>query len=437
MSNLKQKINGLHYLELILIMTAMLFMTAAKEASASETQTMPYLIKVNRACNTITIYEKDEAGNYEVPLKAIACSVGLNGKTITGTFQTQGKYRWKELMGKVWGQYSTRIVGGILFHSVYYYQNGNPASLATKEFNKLGTAASHGCIRLSVADAKWIYDNCNVGTTVIIYDDKDNPGPLGKPDTIKLPSTVRWDPTDPSPQNPFKDALPEIAGAKNLDVAWGDKVDLLSKITAKSSLGTNITSKLTVQGEVDSNVPGEYEIVYAVTDALGRTATKSITVTVEDSKQPPTLMGISDKTAGGGITVDRNYALSGVEAYCSDTKLDKKLIDVTIEDIGNGKYHITYSISMNESTCTEYATITVDREAPVLSGVEERYLEDGRIPDSKEALEGVSVVDNYSEMKSSDISVTITEIQDGSYLVIYEVKDEAGNSAAAQTIFYN
>ena len=30
--------------------------------------------------------------------------------TPLGTYQTMAKYRWKALMGNVWGQYSTRIV---------------------------------------------------------------------------------------------------------------------------------------------------------------------------------------------------------------------------------------------------------------------------------------------------------------------------------------
>jgi lipoprotein-anchoring transpeptidase ErfK/SrfK len=176
----------------------------------------PYLIKVNRHYNTITVYAKDETGQYNTPCKAFICSVGRKGtETVLGTFQTKEKFRWKALMGDVWGQYSTRIVGGILFHSVYYYENGNPGTLANREYNKLGSAASHGCIRITVEAAKWIYDHCPVGTTVIIYDDKTSPGPLGKPESIKLPSSVRWDPTDPSAKNPFKDKSPSISGVKN------------------------------------------------------------------------------------------------------------------------------------------------------------------------------------------------------------------------------
>ena len=33
----------------------------------------------------------------------------------------------------------------------------------------LGQKASHGCIRLRVEDAKWIYQNCESGTVVVIY----------------------------------------------------------------------------------------------------------------------------------------------------------------------------------------------------------------------------------------------------------------------------
>ena len=66
----------------------------------------------------------------------------------------------------------------------------------TEEYNKLGTTCSHGCIRLCVADAKWIYDNCALGTKVELYDSPD-PGPLGKPALKLLPAGQTWDPTDP------------------------------------------------------------------------------------------------------------------------------------------------------------------------------------------------------------------------------------------------
>ena len=162
-----------------------------------------YHIKVNRVQNTVTVYEKDESGVYAEPVRAMVCSTGE--KTPLGEYHTSKKYEWRPLLGGVYGQYATRIVGNILFHSVPYTQTSKDA-LEFEEYNKLGTAASMGCIRLSVEDAKWIYDYCAAGTLVTIYEDED-PGPLGKPEplVIDVDSPNRgWDPTDPDPENPWQ-----------------------------------------------------------------------------------------------------------------------------------------------------------------------------------------------------------------------------------------
>lgn len=147
-----------------------------------------YVIKVNKQMNCITVYLNDK------PIKAFVCSTGE--ATPTGTFYTMVRYRWKELIHEVWGQYCTRIVGHILFHSVPYHEANNK-TLLTGSFRKLGTTASAGCIRLTCRDAKWIYDNCKLKTKVVIYKSND-PGPLGKPKAPYLPAGQKWDPTDPA-----------------------------------------------------------------------------------------------------------------------------------------------------------------------------------------------------------------------------------------------
>ena len=164
----------------------------------------PYYIKVNRTQNIVIIYKKDSQGHFNVPVKAMACSVGLNGKTPTGTYTTTDKYTWRLLSGNVWGQYATRITGHYLFHSVPYYTKSK-SDLEYDEYNKLGQAASLGCIRLCVADAKWIYDNCPSGTVVTIYDSTKQE-PLAKPTPKRIntkDSRRGWDPTDPDPKNPW------------------------------------------------------------------------------------------------------------------------------------------------------------------------------------------------------------------------------------------
>ena len=165
-----------------------------------------YCIAVNTAQNIVIVYSKDSDGNYTKPYKAIVASCGLDSSpTKLGTYYTKVKYRWRALNGNVYGQYATRIDGPYLFHSVPYKAQ-SADSLKWEEYNKLGSRASEGCVRMSVADAKWIYDNCELGTCVYLYSDASKQEPMAKPSAQKIPAdspNKGWDPTDPSPDNPW------------------------------------------------------------------------------------------------------------------------------------------------------------------------------------------------------------------------------------------
>ena len=167
----------------------------------------PYLVAVNRAMCTITVYKKDADGNYTVPVKAMVCSVGRKGHaTPTGRYNTTNRYLWRRMVDNSYGRYAIRINGSIMFHSVCYYTQ-NEANLEYLEYNKLGSPASLGCVRLCLADIKWIYDNCPKGFPTVIYDDTSSPGPLGKPSSIKIDVNDQekrgYDPTDWSPKSPW------------------------------------------------------------------------------------------------------------------------------------------------------------------------------------------------------------------------------------------
>lgn len=163
-----------------------------------------YYIKVNYGANVVTIYTKDSNGNFTVPYKAMICSTGT-ATPRSGVYTIKSRWRWLGLIGNVYGQYSTQIVGNILFHSVPYTSKNSDA-LEYWEYDKLGTACSAGCIRLKVSDALWIYNNIPRGTQVEFYSSSD-PGPLGKPSAQKISGNAEcrnWDPTDPADGNPWR-----------------------------------------------------------------------------------------------------------------------------------------------------------------------------------------------------------------------------------------
>ena len=182
------------------------------ENKAEQSYTKKYYIKVNYGAQVVNIYTKDENGDYTVPVKAMVCSTGTHTPT-SGTYTIGYRWEWLRMIGDVFGHYVTQIDGNILFHSVPYITQGDLSSLEYWEYDKLGTKASLGCVRLTSKDALWIYNNVGAGTIVEFYS-SSNPGPLGKPSARKIssaPENVRgWDPTDSNKNNPWPKYLKQL-----------------------------------------------------------------------------------------------------------------------------------------------------------------------------------------------------------------------------------
>lgn len=160
----------------------------------------PYKLEVVRNQCTVLVYGLDMSGDYSILHHAFVCGPGRT--TPIGTFRTPFKAAWHPLQG-CWGQYCTQITGNYLFHSSPY-NSPNKNDLSYRLYNQLGTVCSHGCVRLTVEDAKWIYDNCPLGTTVSIYNASSLPVPKPSAPWLDISSPNRgWDPTDPDPANPW------------------------------------------------------------------------------------------------------------------------------------------------------------------------------------------------------------------------------------------
>lgn len=228
------------------------------EEKPKNTSGTKYRLEVNCEQNVVNVYERDENGEYKNCVKVMLCSVGsATPKSGTYSLKKYGGWEWKGLQGDVFGQYATQITGNILFHSVPYTKRGDNSSLEYWEYDKLGTPASLGCIRLTVKNAKWIYDNCASGTKVYFYKDS-NPGPLGKPSERKISGDSEvngWDPTDPDSDNPWKNY---------------DSTKKNDKENTESDKNNNIENK-TENTEKNTEVPGNTENTKTNTEIKGNT----------------------------------------------------------------------------------------------------------------------------------------------------------------------
>ena len=137
-------------------------------AIESEEYVFPYKLVVDLSDRRTYVYRWTGDG-YKERIATFKCCVGApKTPTPQGTFQGSGPaggrwYYFKDF--NCYAQYAWRIQGGILFHSVTYSRPNENSGGSTWS---LGRAESHGCVRLTVSDAKWIYDNCPMGTTVVV-----------------------------------------------------------------------------------------------------------------------------------------------------------------------------------------------------------------------------------------------------------------------------
>ncbi len=124
-----------------------------------------YLINVNLTNQNIKIYKDAEL------IKDIVCSTGTignqNTETPLGKFKVivRGEEFYNSLLNEG-AKYYLQFFGDYLIHSIPVDENGN---IIEKEEDKLGSPASHGCIRVSVENAKWLYDNVPDGAEVFIH----------------------------------------------------------------------------------------------------------------------------------------------------------------------------------------------------------------------------------------------------------------------------
>ncbi len=180
-----------------------------------------FVVEVNRAACCVTVYAYDNVKkSYCIPVKTCTVSVGrdtwsnkgpggLNEDTSytpIGDFSissngTSVKYTMKPMYepdGSIcYARWASHVVGNVYFHSIAVSSDSHYA-LNPNNYNKLGSPASAGCIRMTVADAKWFYDYVSKGTPVkIVMGSTSYPGTLGKAATIKISSSIHYDPTDP------------------------------------------------------------------------------------------------------------------------------------------------------------------------------------------------------------------------------------------------
>lgn len=174
------------------------------------------LLVVYLGSQSVVGYEAQD-GDW-VQLRVMICSSGRRKhETPVGSYKITDRYTYHKLGTgdeHCYGFWACRIKNHYLFHSVPISDKATKAAQGHSmcdmhKYEKLGTVASDGCVRLTVADAKWIYDLSENEKIAVRVVNESGPAPVKPPTVIwEEPYTnadgFGWDPTDPHPDNPYR-----------------------------------------------------------------------------------------------------------------------------------------------------------------------------------------------------------------------------------------
>lgn len=160
-----------------------------------------YRIDIDLTNQIATVYGIYSDKSAKVLMSEFVSTARKGCTTPVGNFKIQGasggrkaKYRTCKLSGgKTYAEYACRFTGAKMMHGVPWKTRNTKGYVYKGEFNKLGSVASAGCVRMPIKLARYIYNNCPVGTPVKVFKGTKGNYPMGKPK--KYTATSNIDPT--------------------------------------------------------------------------------------------------------------------------------------------------------------------------------------------------------------------------------------------------
>lgn len=179
-----------------------------------------YYLEIDTRNQIATVYERDANNQYSKIVRQMLCTTGGKGNsTPRGTFE-MGIMR--ERFGyfanyNVYAQYWSQVVRGVYIHSVLYSKR-DENTMQPSTYRNLGRAVSHGCIRMLVEDARFIYYNLPPGTKCVVTSSKPRNEALRAALRPKVPAGEYRPAPDP---NPEPTPLPAVVTAKTAPLMTG------------------------------------------------------------------------------------------------------------------------------------------------------------------------------------------------------------------------
>lgn len=129
-----------------------------------------YLPLASREDQIIYIMARDIDGEFSIPVHAMLTSSGESeSRTPTGAYEFWRKREWMKWTEGQYSQYNLDFGEKLKVHSVLFAEENHDTPIFNMR-SYLGRAVSGGCLRLTVTDAKWLFERFGVGDYIEIVD---------------------------------------------------------------------------------------------------------------------------------------------------------------------------------------------------------------------------------------------------------------------------
>jgi hypothetical protein len=221
-----------------------------------------YYILLDLRNQIVTVFEKDEKGEYTKVVRRFLCSSGRTDvdeadpedeatPTPRGVWKIGGRERFGKFanFSGEYARYWVQIVGSIYFHSLLFSKRSVNA-MKRQPYADIGEKVSHGCVRLYVEDAKWLYYYACPGTTVEISATEPSNSDLRRALKCRLSfaeyNEIQKRITDEAEELPNKRAWVTVEGAR-LRKGSGSGFDSVSRLSVGDELEVLIESEAWVK----------------------------------------------------------------------------------------------------------------------------------------------------------------------------------------------
>ncbi|MGX5470080.1 immunoglobulin-like domain-containing protein [Bacillus toyonensis] len=237
------------------------------------------------------------------------------------------------------------------------------------------------------------------------------------------------------------DEAPELKVPTATTITEGDKFNPMSGVSATDKEDGDITSKVTVDGNVDASKPGTYELTYTVSDSKGHTVTAKQTVTVkqkvEIKNEAPELTVPFTSTLRVGEKFDPMAGVSATDK--EDGNLTNKVkYKGNVDTSKPGKYIVEYWVVDSKgvnATATQSVIVKENEETPDMEP--KLTVPTGatiNVGDKFDPMAGVKAIDNEDGDITDKVTVdgSVDASKPGTYELTYTVSDSKGHTVTAK-----